>query len=78
VSLTLDTVLHDAMSLPESDRWHLVEALLGSLEQEPDDCADLWRAEIRHRWAEYKAGTMAAYSWEEVKEYARKQSPTNG
>jgi putative addiction module component (TIGR02574 family) len=74
MSLTLDGVLQDAMTLPEADRWQLVEALMVSLEKEPAMPDDSWREEIHRRWAEYKAGSLATYSWDEVKSYARNQA----
>jgi putative addiction module component (TIGR02574 family) len=67
----VDQVLQAALSLPEDDRVHLVDALIASFESAdsaPFD--DAWLQEIGRRTAEYEAGLVQLVPWDEVKKQA--------
>lgn len=76
---TWDEVRQAALALPEEERIQLVDDLLATLKPEkaaPLD--DAWLAEIERRSAEFDAGEIATFSWEEVKERARQRCRPNG
>lgn len=68
MNLTAEQILNSAMSLSESQRPEIAEALLadsGPPVTEPIDAA--WLAELQHRSQEIDAGTVALTSWADVK-----------
>jgi putative addiction module component (TIGR02574 family) len=72
MALSVEQVRSAALGLPDVDRIELIEALIESVEhpnQPPFD--ESWRAEIRKRSAELKAGSVETIPWEEVKRQAR-------
>jgi putative addiction module component (TIGR02574 family) len=64
-----ETVLQEALSLPEQERTEIVGALLESLEPESEaDVEAAWREEVANRVAALEAGKVETTSWETVRE----------
>lgn len=64
-----DTVLREALTLPESERAEIAGALLESLEPEPEaDVEMAWRQEVAVRVAALEAGEVETTPWEEIRE----------
>ena len=79
MSTSFDQVLKAALSLPDTERAHLIDTLLDTLE--PEDAApleDAWLAEIARRSREFDEGLVHPIPWEEVKERARLRIRPNG
>lgn len=65
-----DSVLREALTLPESERAEIASALLESLEHEQPE-ADVemaWRQEVAARMAALEAGEVETTPWEEIRE----------
>jgi putative addiction module component (TIGR02574 family) len=79
MSVTSQNVLQAALSLPESERVELIDALIGSLpadEAAPLD--DAWLAEIDRRSCAYDAGNATPVAWADVKKRARSRMTDRG
>jgi putative addiction module component (TIGR02574 family) len=64
-----ETVLQEALSLPEQERTEIVGALLESLEPESEaDVEAAWREEVANRVAALEAGKVETTSWERIRE----------
>jgi len=64
-----DTVLREALTLPESERAEIAGALLESLEPEPEaDVETAWRQEVAARMAAVETGEVETTPWEEIRE----------
>ncbi|HWN44873.1 MAG TPA: addiction module protein [Thermoanaerobaculia bacterium] len=65
-----DSVLREALTLPESERAEIAGALLESLEhQQPEaDVEMAWRQEVAARVAALEAGEIETTPWEEIRE----------
>ncbi len=65
-----DSVLREALTLPESERAEIAGALLESLEhQQPEaDVEMAWRQEVAARVAALDAGEVETTPWEEIRE----------
>ncbi len=73
---TKRALLDSVLTLPEKDRFELVELLLGSLAPPADELTDGARkAELDRRWDEYLADPSSAVPWEEVKTNANQKGP---
>ena len=72
-------ILEMAKKLPYDERWELVEELEATLHPPagPAMTAEEFRAELDRRWDEYKAGKVKTFTWEEVKEEARRRNQPN-
>ena len=70
----VDHLLHEVLALPADERSAVAVALLESLE-DADSAAvsEAWRAEIKRRRAELRAGNVRAVPWAEVKQRFRSQ-----
>jgi putative addiction module component (TIGR02574 family) len=76
MSATLDSLAHDALSLPADQRMTLACRLLVSVEPEPEPGADAaWDAEIARRIARFDAGETKAIPAVEVFDRLRKIAP---
>jgi putative addiction module component (TIGR02574 family) len=58
------------LGLPRAERARLAEKLLASLDEDPA-VDQAWRAEVRERLAEYRAGTAETFPAEDVMREAR-------
>ena len=64
-----DTVLREALSLPEQERAEIAGALLESLEPEPEtDVEAAWRQEVAARVAALAAGEVEMTPWEDIRD----------
>ena len=64
----VDHLLEEALNLPAVVRSALVVGLRDSLAGADDPAvSDVWRAEVRRRRAELRAGAIRAVSWAEAK-----------
>lgn len=64
-----DTVLREALTLPEAERAEIAGALLASLEPEPEAEVEMaWRQEVAARVAALDAGEVETTPWEEIRE----------
>jgi putative addiction module component (TIGR02574 family) len=63
-----ETVLQEALNLPEQERTEIVSALLESLGPEPEaDVETAWRQEVAARVAALNAGEVERTPWEEIR-----------
>lgn len=64
-----NALLDEALSLPESERARIADALLRSLEPPPESNVEAaWRAEIRRRVDDLESGRVKGIPWSEVRE----------
>lgn len=70
---TVDDAFSYAQSLSPADRQLLVDRLLDAMPPQEFRPSDSQLTEVQRRSAEYDAGRMAAYSWEEVRSETRSQ-----
>jgi putative addiction module component (TIGR02574 family) len=68
---TVDDAFSFARSLSPADQQLLVDRLLDAMPPQDFRPTDSQLAEVQRRSAEYDAGRMAAYSWEEVRSEIR-------
>ena len=63
-----ETVLQEALKLPEQERTEIVSALLESLEPEPEANVEAaWRQEVAARVEALNAGEVEMTPWEEIR-----------
>ena len=68
----VDHILDEALALPDEERSAVAVALLDSLERsDPSAVSDAWRAEIRRRRDDLRAGRVRPIPWAEVKQRFR-------
>ena len=70
MSTTLETIEAEALKLPPSDRSHLVERLLVSLDADKE-LEEAWAREADKREAELDSGTVDAVPGEQAMERLR-------
>ena len=64
----VDHLLDEVLGLPVEERSALAVALLDSLETADEaTISELWRAELKKRRAELRAGRVQAAPWSEVR-----------
>lgn len=64
----LETLMEQALALPEKDRAQVAGRLLLSLEEEDDpDPGELWRKEIARRMEDLKQGRVYCEPWDRVR-----------
>jgi putative addiction module component (TIGR02574 family) len=64
-----ETVLQEALKLPEEERTEIVSALLESLGPEPEaDVEAAWRQEVAARVAALETGSVKMTPWEEIRD----------
>lgn len=69
MSLTVEELLRQALSLDEKDRASLAGALIESLHGEVEPGAEeAWEAVIKRRVEELEAGAVETVPWSEVRE----------
>jgi putative addiction module component (TIGR02574 family) len=81
MSPTAEHLLLSALTLPESDRLALAEALLAASGHPPGpEPSDGWLAELHRRSAQIDAGEPVLSPWSEVKQRvrARLEGPNGG
>lgn len=72
MSPTTEQILTSALTLPESERLELAEALLAASEPPaPEPSGDAWLAELQRRSAQIDAGKAVLSPWSEVKQRVR-------
>jgi putative addiction module component (TIGR02574 family) len=72
MSPTSEQVLATALSLPESERLEVAEALLAaSAPPTPEPTGDAWVAELQRRSGQIDAGEAVLTPWPEVKRRVR-------
>lgn len=65
----VDHLLDEVLGLPAEERSALAVALLDSLETVDDaSVSDLWRAEVKRRRSELRAGLVQPAPWAEVRQ----------
>ena len=66
MSISTETLLHQALQLPSNERAALIEGLIISLDK-PDPSLDaLWVKEAEDRLAAYRSGELPAVDAEQV------------
>src|SRR5262245_58943208 len=64
-----ETVLQEALTLPEEERAEIAGVLLESLESAPDtEVETAWRQEVAARVAALEAGGVELRPWEEIRD----------
>ena len=72
VNARVDHLLDEVLALPADERSAVAIALLDSLEHaDSDDVSEAWRAEVKRRRDELRAGNVRATPWTEVKQRFR-------
>jgi len=67
MSIRLDKIEQEALSLSNQERAFLADRLLGSLDENPTtDFDEAWIAEAEHRYKEYKEGKRAGIDLQSV------------
>jgi putative addiction module component (TIGR02574 family) len=68
MSPTVETILQEALSLPEDARLHLATALLESVDRAPPDegADEAWSSEANRRLAEARSGAVKPVPWDEA------------
>jgi putative addiction module component (TIGR02574 family) len=61
------TLLQQALVLPENERLRLVEGLLESLPPESEESDEAFHAELRRRSEEIEQGQAELISWDHLK-----------
>jgi putative addiction module component (TIGR02574 family) len=65
----VETLLQEALTLPEVERAEIAGALLESLEPAPEaDVETAWRQEVAARVAALEAGEVTTTPWEEIRD----------
>ena len=68
MSAKSDSVLDEALKLPEQERARLASELLASLDGEAEDGVEAaWAAEVEKRKGEVERGEARLVPWEQVK-----------
>jgi len=66
---TLDSVLAEALQMPDNDRARIAEQLISSLDDSVDpDVEALWQQEIQHRLQEIRDGSVQCIPWEDMRQ----------
>jgi putative addiction module component (TIGR02574 family) len=64
-----ETLLQEALTLPDEERAEIAGALLESLELAPEeDVETAWRQEVAARVAALEAGEVTTTPWEEIRD----------
>jgi len=64
-----ETLLREALTLPEDERAEIVGGLLESLEPAPEvDVETAWRQEVAARVAALEAGGVMTTPWEDIRD----------
>ena len=64
-----ETLLREALTLPDEERAEIAGALLESLEPAPEsDVESAWRQEVAARVAASEAGGVTTTPWEEIRD----------
>jgi putative addiction module component (TIGR02574 family) len=72
MSPTTEQILCSALTLPESQRLELAEALLAASEPPtPEPTGEAWLADLHRRSAEIDAGDPPLATWQEIKQRVR-------
>jgi putative addiction module component (TIGR02574 family) len=77
MSPATEQVYQAALSLPPSDRFELVQALLAA-EQTPPPLDESWRTLVPQRSAEWDSGAVTPLPWSEVRVAMRRQVGRDG
>jgi putative addiction module component (TIGR02574 family) len=74
----VQSIIAAAVQLPIEQRRALIDAIWETIPADAEiPLSPEWMAEIERRSAEIDAGTAKLYTWEEVKEAARRQVGIN-
>jgi putative addiction module component (TIGR02574 family) len=69
MSMLVDQLLDSALKQSDRDRARIAEALIASLDVQPEEGIDLaWQAEINKRLREIDKGEVECLPWEEVRD----------
>lgn len=66
MSVTIEKITLDALTLPETDRAHLAQTLLRSLEPVEEGVEEAWAAEVGRRLERVRQGTAKGRPADEV------------
>ena len=66
MSITIEQITDEALSLPESARSHLAQTLLQSLDSAEEGVEQAWSAEVRSRLEQVQQGTAQGRPADEV------------
>ena len=68
-SLTVETIIKNALEKSETDRARIAEVLISSLDETPDaEVEKAWQLEIASRILEVDSGKIKCLPWEEIRE----------
>ena len=63
---TADELVSEIRALPDAEKLRLLDAILTDLYKPDPEIERVWSAEVKKRWAAYKAGRIQTVSYEDV------------
>jgi len=63
---TVERIVAEMQALPDTDKLHLLDAIIEDLDKPDPEIDAVWAEEARERWAAYKAGPAASVDYETV------------
>jgi len=70
-----ESIISDAMLMPDEDRAMIAERLIASLDHEFERNTEIaWQAELQQRISDIDAGKIECLPWEQVRAQLRKNS----
>ena len=71
----IETVLGQALRMPEQERAEIAEKLIASLDDSPDiDVEQAWQEEVSRRISDLESGNAVCVPWEEVRHRLRSKA----
>lgn len=71
----IESIISDAMLMPDKDRAIIAERLIASLDHEFEkDTENAWQDELQKRVDEINSGKVSCIPWEEVRTRLKKNS----
>jgi len=63
---TVERIVAEMQALPDTDKLHLLDAIIEDLDKPDPEIDRVWAEEARKRWAAYKAGQAPSVDYETV------------
>ncbi len=63
---TVERIVAEMQALPDTDKLHLLDAIIEDLDKPDPEIDRVWAEEARKRWAAYKAGKVPSVDYETV------------
>ena len=74
-----DSVIKEALGMPENERARIAERLIASLHEHPShEIEEAWHKEIEKRAKEIDTGEVDCLPWEDIKKRLHRDSANEG